>query len=190
MGTWWQPLVGVFAGWLLAQGTEIVRQKSRARKTKRGISAELRDIHSSVKVIISDTEAFMKTLQTDKGIDLPAQPIINQIFKTHFSTTSLEFGERERLLIVRIHDTVDIINAIFSTIRLGDVYLGTTESIAHNWRKILLALSVTYIDACKIDVLIDMFAGTDDLRNAQSIERLNRVASDAASKVRSLRGLP
>src|SRR6266851_4691352 len=132
MIAWWQPLVGVFAGWLLGQGTEVVRQKCRARKNKTGISTELRDIHSSVKIIIAHTEENLKTLQIDKGVDLPAHHISNQIFKTHFSDTSLEFGERERLILVRVHDAVDDINAIFSTIRLIDVYLGTKESINDN----------------------------------------------------------
>ena len=125
MIAWWQPLLGVVAGWLLSQGTEVIRQKRRARKNRTAISAELRDIHSSTKLIIDETVEFIKTLQITKGVDLPTHNIVNQVFKTTFSDTLLEFTERERLILVRVHDAVDRINSMFSTIRLSDVYLGT-----------------------------------------------------------------
>jgi len=57
-----------------------------------------------------------------------------------------------------------------------------------NLRKILLATSAADIDAREIDVLIDMLTGDGDIRDAHSIERLNRVTSEAATEVRSLRG--
>ncbi len=188
MTAWWQPLVGVVAGWLLGQGTEVIRQKRRARKNKKAISAELRDIHSYATLIINDTVEFMKTLKITKGVDLPTHNIINQVFKTTLSATLLYFTERERLLIVRVHDAVDRINAFFSPLRLGDVYLGTGDSITENLRKIVIATSAAYIEARKIAVLIEMLTGDGDIRDAHSIERLKRVACEAATEVRSLRG--
>ena len=188
MIAWWQPLLGVVAGWLLSQGTEVIRQRRRARKNKTAISAELRDINSSTKLIINETVEFIKTPQITKGVDIPTHNIVNQVFKTTFSDTLLELTERERLILARVHDAVDRINSMFSTIRLSDVYLGTEDSINEKLRKILIATSAAYIDACKINVLIEMFTGDGDIRDADSIERVNRVAGEAAAQVRSLRG--
>jgi hypothetical protein len=187
---WWQPLVGVSLGWLLAQLTEWWRQERRSHRYRDAIRAELRDIHSSVNTRIDDIKGFMKKGQIQRGVDLPVN-ISHQIFKTRFSEILLDFTERERLLLVHVYDTVDGLNANFSTIRQhSDVYLGREDSINDNLRKILIATRAAYINACKIHVLIDMFDKKGDIRDARSIERLNRVASEAATEVRSLRGEP
>ncbi|MDG3088469.1 hypothetical protein P7F88_21350 [Vibrio hannami] len=122
-------LVSVCLGWLLSQGTELVKSRRKVARIKKAILAELCDIKKYSDIAIEQCCEFRDSLGSNKyGVIVP-QPIKSVIFDEHYVSVYADFSSEERFALGIVYGHVENFNSILPKITednvitcFGDLY--------------------------------------------------------------------
>ena len=103
-------LISVVVGWVLAQGTSIMKDLLNTRKLKAGLLNELQDIEDQLQRVVMihgrQLQIFGK-----KGMEPSASlPIHNMFFKQYYKDVFSQLNREQRLSYQLIHATLDNLN--------------------------------------------------------------------------------
>ncbi|HCH2593799.1 TPA: hypothetical protein NKS49_004682 [Vibrio parahaemolyticus] len=114
-------LVSVCLGWLLSQGTELVKSRRKVARVKKAILAELCDIKKYSDIAIDQCCEFRDSLGSKKyGVIVP-QPIKSVVFDTHYVSVYADFSTEERFALGLIYGHVENFNSILPQITAENV---------------------------------------------------------------------
>lgn len=123
-------ILSIALGWLLAQGTELIKTFLRERKIKKALFIELTDIRDD----IGNLKTYYFNLLAEYGCGRVAGgkpvPLSNRIFKNHFDEIAIKLNQTQRRAYEIVHAFIDTINAETDVTReLKDEYVNQPNQL-------------------------------------------------------------
>lgn len=103
-------LVSVALGWLLAQGTALVKDWWAARKLRAGLLTELEDIDAQLQRVVVIHSRHLQ-IYANKGMEPSVPlPVPNMFFRQYFKEAFSHLNREQRLSYQLIHGTLETLN--------------------------------------------------------------------------------
>lgn len=103
-------LISVALGWLLAQGTALIKDWWAARKLKTGLLTELEDIQDQLQRVVLIHSRQLQIFAHKRIEPIAALPVQNMFFKQYFKDAFSYLNRKQRISYQLIHASLESLN--------------------------------------------------------------------------------